>query len=157
MADFVGAVMKHVGDQVIGEITGEAPGLSYAKGLLDTVTKEYERAREARTSAQLRDFLVRFTGVLTDAMNDLGTGVRRDYKQMVETAYSKGAGPERTEAVPERRSRITSTRWIGDLRTNVNNVFQLICQEWIRKHDVLGKSAGVNGTPATEGEPSLRR
>ena len=48
-----GAVMKHVGEQVISKIAGQVPGVSYAKGMLDTVTKEYERAREARTSAQL--------------------------------------------------------------------------------------------------------
>ena len=102
--DFVGAVMKHVGDQVISKIAGQVPGLSYAKGLLETVTKEYERAREARTSAQLRDFLVRLTGALTNAMNDLGRGFG-DYKHMVETAYAKAGATRRSST--RRRWRIT--------------------------------------------------
>jgi hypothetical protein len=126
--DFVGAVMKHVGDQIITKIAGQVPGLSYAKGVLDQVTKEYERAREARTSAQLRDFLVRFTAELTNAMNDLGRGFG-DYKHMVETAYAKAAPDEKKQYQKGLADHLSSLdrNW-----TNLTNVFMLICQEWIR-------------------------
>jgi hypothetical protein len=117
--DFVGAVMKHVGEQVISKIAGQVPGVSYAKGMLDTVTKEYERAREARTSAQLRDFLVRFRQALTDAMNDLGRGFG-DYKHMVETAYAKGGPDEKKQYQKALADHLSSLdrNW-----TNVTNVF----------------------------------
>ncbi len=126
--DFVGAVMKHVGDQVITKIAGQVPGLSYAKGVLDKVVKEYERAREARTSAQLRDFLVRFTAELTNAMNDLGRGFG-DYKHMVETAYAKAGPDEKKQYQKALADHLNSLdrNW-----TNLTNVFLLICQEWIR-------------------------
>jgi hypothetical protein len=149
--DFVGAVMKHVGDQVISKIAGQVPGLSYAKGVLDTVTKEYERAREARTSAQLRDFLVRFTGVLTNAMNDLGRGFG-DYKQMVETAYSK-AGPE--DKKQYQKALADHLDSLDRNWTNVTNVFLLICQEWIR-NTMYGVPAGWI-TPATPTAPASVR
>ncbi|HEY7075695.1 MAG TPA: hypothetical protein VH418_10010 [Solirubrobacteraceae bacterium] len=126
--DFVGALMKHIGDQVIGKIAGQVPGVSYAKGLLETVTKEYERAREARTSAQLRDFLVRFTGALTDAMNNLGRSFG-DYKHLVETTYERAGTDEKQQYKKALADHLDSLdrNW-----TNVNNVFLLICQDWIR-------------------------
>jgi hypothetical protein len=128
VADFVGAVMKHVGDQVISKIAGQVPGVSYAKGVLETVTKEYERAREARTSAQLRDFLVSFTGALTNAMNDLGRGFG-DYKHLVETAYERAGTDEKKQYQKALADHLNS---LDRYWTNVNNVFLLICQEWIR-------------------------
>ncbi len=149
--DFVGAVMKHVGEQVISKIAGQVPGLSYAKGVLDTVTKEYERAREARTSAQLRDFLVRFSAALTDAMNDLGRGFG-DYKHMVETAYAKAGPDDKKQYQKGLADHLDSLdrNW-----TNVNNVFLLICQEWIR-NTTYGKPAGWI-TSATATAPALVR
>ena len=128
VADFVGAVMKQVGDQVISKIAGQVPGVSYAKGVLDTVTKEYERAREARTSAQLRDFLVSLTGALTNAMNDLGRGFG-DYKHMVEAAYERAGADEKKQYQGALADHLNS---LDRYWTNVNNVFLLICQEWIR-------------------------
>jgi hypothetical protein len=128
VADFVGAVMKHVGEQVISKIAGQVPGVSYAKGMLETVTKEYERARATRTSAQLRDFLVSFTGALTNAMNDLGRGFG-DYKHMVETTHAKAGTDEKKQYQKALADHLDSLdrNW-----TNLNNVFLLICQEWIR-------------------------
>lgn len=126
--DFVGAVMKHVGDQVISKIAEQVPGVSYAKGVLDALTKDYERAREARTSAQLRNFLVGFTGRVTDAMNNLGRGFG-DYKHMVETTYAKLGSEEKKQYQKALADHLSSldTNW-----KNVNQVFLLICQEWIR-------------------------
>jgi hypothetical protein len=149
VADFVGAVMKHVGDQVISKIAGQVPGLSYAKGMLEKVTKEYERAREARTSAQLRDFLVRFTGSLTDAMNDLGRAFA-DYKHMVETAYAKAGPDEKKQYQKALADHLSSLdrNW-----TNVNNVFQLISQEWIR--NTMYKQPAGWVTPSTAAAPAF--
>jgi len=149
VADFVGAVMKDVGDLVINKIAGQAPGLSYAKGLLDTVTKEYERAREARTSAQLRDFLVRFTGALTDAMNNLGRGYG-DYKQMVETAYSK-AGPDEKKQYQKALAEYLDS--LDRSWTNVGNVFLLICQDWIR--NTTWQKSRTWTTPGTSTAPAF--
>jgi len=128
VADFVGAVMKHVGDQVISKIAGQVPGLSYAKGVLETVTKEYERARAARTSAQLRDFLVSFTGALTNAMNDLGRGFG-DYKHMVETGYARAGADEKKQYQKALADHLSS---LDRYWTNVNTVFLLISHEWVR-------------------------
>jgi len=139
--DFVGAVMKHVGDQIISKMVGnlaeKVPGVSFAKGVLETVTKEYERAREARSSAQLRDFLVSFTGALTNAMNDLGRAFG-DYKQMVETAYERAGADEKKQYQKALADHLNS---LDRYWTNVTNVFQLICQEWIR-NTMYSKSAG---------------
>jgi hypothetical protein len=148
VADFVGAVMKHVGDQVISKIAGKVSSVSYAKRLLDTVTKEYERAREARTSAQLRDFLVSFTVALTNAMNDLGRGFG-DYKQMVEAAYERAGADEKKQYQRALADHLNSLdrNW-----TNVNNVFLLICQEWIR-NTMYAIRAGT-WTPGTSPEPA---
>jgi hypothetical protein len=140
--DFVGAVMKHVGEQVISKIAGQIQSVSYAKGVLDTVTKEYQRARAARTSAQLRDFLVSFTGALTNAMNDLGRGFG-DYKHMVETTYAKAGPDEKKQYQKALADHLTSLdrNW-----TNLNNVFLLICKEWIR--NTTFKEAGRVVKPA---------
>jgi hypothetical protein len=148
VADFVGAVMKHVGDQVISKIAGKVPGVSSAKGLLDTVTKEYERAREARTSAQLRDFLVSFSRALTNAMNELGNRFD-DYKHLVEATYEQAGADEKKQFQRALADHLNSldSNW-----TNVDHVFLLICQEWIR-NTMYAIRAGT-WTPGTSPEPA---
>jgi hypothetical protein len=140
--------MKHVGDQVISKIAGKVPGVSYAKGVLETVTKEYERAREARTSAQLRDFVVSFTGALTNAMNERGRAFG-DYKHMVEATYERAGADEKKKFQRALADHLNSL----DLYwTNVNDVFLLICKEWIRNTMYAIRPGWVRG--GTPPEPA---
>ena len=137
VADFVGAVMKHVGDEIISKIAEHVPGVSFAKDLLEGLNAEYERAREARSSAQLRDFLVSFTGKLTNAMNNLGRAFA-DYKHMVKTAYERGGTDEKKQY---HQALVEHMNSLDRYWTNVNNVFLLISQEWI-KNTMYEKSPG---------------
>jgi hypothetical protein len=136
--DFVGALMKHVGDELISKIDDHVPGVSFAKDVVEGVNEEYERAREARSSAQLRDFLVRFTGDLTTAMNNHARA-KADFKQMVETAYARASTDEKKQYHQALAAHMNSLDrdW-----ANVNNVFLLISQEWIR-NTMYEKSPGV--------------
>ena len=126
--DFVGKILEHLGKMVIDKIADQSKVVSFAKDMLDTLGAEYERARQARDSATLRDFIVKMVGTITDLQTNLMRS-KADFEQLVEQTYNAASGSDRDEyrKALEDHLNALDANW-----KTLPQIFQLIAEQWIR-------------------------